>query len=89
MNLSLTPEVEQFIQVQLESGKYATAEEVVLAGIKLLEKRERIYKERYEELKKEITIGIEASERGEVIDGEEFFQKMRLHLQQRRTQAGQ
>ena len=89
MNLSLTPEVEQFIQVQLESGKYATAEEVVLAGIKLLEERERIYKKRLEELKREITIGIEASERGEVIDGEEFLQKMRLHLQQRGTQAGQ
>jgi antitoxin ParD1/3/4 len=83
MNLSLTPEVEQFIQIQLESGKYATAEEVVLAGIKLLEEREKIYKERLEELKREIMIGIEASERGEVIDGEEFFQKMQLHLQQR------
>jgi antitoxin ParD1/3/4 len=89
MNLSLAPEVEEFIQVQLESGKYATAEEVILAGIKLLQERERIYKGRFEELKREIMIGIEASERGEVIDGEEFFQKMRLHLQQRRQQAGQ
>jgi antitoxin ParD1/3/4 len=87
MNLSLTPEVEQFIQIQLESGKYATAEEVVLAGIKLLEEREKIYKERLDELKREILIGIEASERGEVIDGEEFFQKMQLHLQQRRDSS--
>jgi antitoxin ParD1/3/4 len=87
MNLSLTPEVEQFIQIQLESGKYATAEEVVLAGIKLLEEQEKIYKERLEELKREIMIGIEASERGEVIDGEEFFQKMQLHLQQRRDSS--
>ncbi|MBW4508046.1 MAG: type II toxin-antitoxin system ParD family antitoxin [Scytonematopsis contorta HA4267-MV1] len=87
MNLSLTPEVEQFIQTQLESGKYETAEEVVLAGIKLLEERERVYKGRFEELKREISIGIEASERGKVIDGEEFFQQMHLHLQQRRQQA--
>lgn len=76
MNVSLTPELEQFIQSQLESGKFTSVDEVIIAGIKLLEERERIYKGRFEELKREIMIGIEASERGEVVDGETVFAEL-------------
>lgn len=66
-NVSLNSEIEQFIQSQVDSGKYASAEEVILAGIRLLEERERIYKGRFEELRREILKGVEASERGEVV----------------------
>ncbi|MEA5503329.1 type II toxin-antitoxin system ParD family antitoxin [Halotia wernerae UHCC 0503] len=34
MNVSLTPELEQFIQTQIESGKYATAAEVIVDALK-------------------------------------------------------
>ena len=63
MNVSLTPELEQFIHSQVESGKYTSALEVIRAGLKLLEERERIYKGRFEELRQEIMIGIAAAER--------------------------
>lgn len=89
MNISLTTELEQFIQSQVASGKYASSEEVILAGIRLLEERERIYKGRFEELQREIMIGIEASERGEVVDGETVFKHISEKLQQRRQQAGE
>jgi hypothetical protein len=35
MNVSLTPELEQFIQSQIESGKYATAEELIVDALKV------------------------------------------------------
>lgn len=89
MNVSLTPEFEQFIRTQVESGKYASADEVIRAGLRLLEERERIYKGRFEELQQEIMLGIEASERGEVVDGEIVFRELQQKLQQRRAQAGQ
>jgi antitoxin ParD1/3/4 len=88
MSISLTPELEQFIQIQIASGKYSSTEEVIIAGIKLLEERERIYKGRFEELKREIAIGVEQLERGEVIDGEIVFRQLEQKLQQRRQQAG-
>ncbi|MEH2424865.1 MAG: type II toxin-antitoxin system ParD family antitoxin [Nostoc sp.] len=47
MNVSLTPELERFIQSQVESGKYSSSEEVILAAIKLLEVGENIYKGRF------------------------------------------
>lgn len=87
MNVSLAPELEQFIQTQIESGKYTSVDEVIVAGIKLLEERERIYKGRFEELRKEIMIGIEAADRGELIDGETVFRELREKLQRRRQQS--
>ena len=80
MNISLTSELEQFIQSQVESGKYASADEVILAALRAFEERERIYKGRFEELRGEIAIAVEASERGEVVDGETIFSQ----LQQRK-----
>lgn len=88
MNVSLTPELEQFIQSQLESGRYASSDELIIAGIKLLEEQERIYKGRFDELQREILIGIEASEQGEVVDGETVFRELEQKLQQRRQHAG-
>ncbi|MCV3212759.1 type II toxin-antitoxin system ParD family antitoxin [Plectonema radiosum NIES-515] len=88
MNVSLTPELEQFIQSQLESGRYASSDELIIAGIKLLEEQERIYKGRFDELQREIIIGIKASEQGEVVDGETVFRELEQKLQQRRQQAG-
>ncbi|MEH1930169.1 type II toxin-antitoxin system ParD family antitoxin [Nostoc sp.] len=87
MNVSLTPELEQFIQSQVEIGKYSSSEEVILAAIKLLEVKENIYKGRFEELQRSIMIAVEASERGEVIDSETVFHQLQQKLQQRRQQA--
>lgn len=88
MNISFAPEIERFIQSQIESGKYSSALELILEGIRLLQERERIYKGRFEKLKQEIAIGIEAAERGEIIDGETVIHQLQK-LQQRRSQAEQ
>lgn len=88
MNISLSSEIEKFIASQVESGKYSSAQEVIVAGIRLLEERERIYKGRFEELKREIMLGVEASERGEVVDGETVFSQLQQKLQQRRVDSG-
>lgn len=88
MNVSLTPEALQFIQSQLETGEYASADEVIMAGIKLLEEREHIYKGRFEELRQEIAIGIEQLDRGERLDGREVIEQLRQKNQaQRKAQA--
>ncbi len=89
MNVSLTPELEQFIQSQIESGKYASTDEVILAALRAFEERERIYKGRFEELRQEIMVGVEASERGEVVDGEIVFSQLQQKLQQLRDREGE
>ena len=89
MNVSLTPEIEQFIQSQVESGKYTSADEVILAALRAFEERERIYKGRFEELRQYILVGVEASERGEVVDGEIVFSQLQQKLQQLREREGE
>jgi Arc/MetJ-type ribon-helix-helix transcriptional regulator len=43
MQIVLPPEVEVLVQRQLISGKYNSAIEVILAGVKLLEQQQHIY----------------------------------------------
>lgn len=40
MNISLTPELEQFIQSTVKNGRYSSASEVILAALQLLKERE-------------------------------------------------
>ena len=82
MNISLTPELEQFVQSTVNNGRYSSASEVVWAALRLLEQREMERLVRLEELRKEIMIGIEASDRGEVFDGEEVLRELREEIQQ-------
>ncbi len=42
---------------------------------------------RWTELKREIAIGVEEADRGELIDGDVVFQQLRARLEQRRNLA--
>ena len=70
MVVSLPPDLERLVQRQVESGKYATAIEALLAGMHLLDQQEDDSElENHLGLKRLVSIGWEASQRGEVIDG--------------------
>jgi antitoxin ParD1/3/4 len=66
MNVSLTPELEQLIHKKVETGLYLSASEVVREALRLLEERDKLQALRFEELRKEIQIGIDQADRGEV-----------------------
>lgn len=70
MSISLKPEHEQFIQSQIEKGKYANADEVISEAFRLLEERERQYEQWFEETRKKVAIGIKQLDQGEGLDGE-------------------
>jgi antitoxin ParD1/3/4 len=84
MNVSLPPELEQFIQTQVESGKFASPLEVIEAGIRLLDEQERLYQGRFEELRQEVSIGVEQLDRGERQDGRTIIEQLRQKNQIRR-----
>jgi antitoxin ParD1/3/4 len=60
--------------------------EAVNAGLKLLMEQELIYQGRLAQLRQEIMVGIEASEKGEVLDSETVFQSIQQKLEKRRHQ---
>lgn len=78
MSLSLTPEIEQRIAQQLNQGGYRSADEMILAALELLDKREQYLTE----LRQQIEIGESQIEQGKVTDGELVFNRLLNRLQQ-------
>lgn len=81
MNLSLTPELEIFIESEVESGLYRSASEVVRAGLRLLKEKQEPrlpeLPETREELEAQLLASIKRLADGEGIDGEESFRRFR------------
>ena len=89
MKITLKPEQEKFIEAQVTSGRYPSAEEVIAAALALLansseSKESNTYQEWVEETRPKVATGIAQLDRGEGIDGEtvvarlqEKFRKIR------------
>ncbi|MBD2065939.1 type II toxin-antitoxin system ParD family antitoxin [Leptolyngbya sp. FACHB-671] len=90
MNVSLTPELEQFVHEKVKSGRYLSASEVVREALRLLEERDRLYQAKLAELQQDLAIGIEQADRGELIDDDDLFAELedgirQIEADQRRT----
>lgn len=78
-NISLTPELDRFIDDRVESGLYESASEVVREGLRLLRHREDLQRKQVERVKAKIEKGWQQSESGEVVTDNEA----REHFRQR------
>ena len=77
MNITLKAEEEEFIKLQLKSGKYETAEQVISEALKLLkEQPTQEDKKRLEELRQKIAVGMEQIAQGQLMDGEVVFDRL-------------
>ncbi|MBC1189583.1 type II toxin-antitoxin system ParD family antitoxin [Microcystis aeruginosa CS-558/01A06] len=85
--IQLTPEIENLIAQQMKTGKYQDDLAVIQEGLRLLAERDRIYRGRFEELKREVMIGVEELRRQEGINGEEVFSELEEDLQQIEAQV--
>lgn len=65
MSISLAPELEGFINQQVASGLYNSANEMIQEALKLLKERDEEKKRRLEELRAEINKGLASLDRGD------------------------
>jgi antitoxin ParD1/3/4 len=86
LNVSLTPELEQFVHSRVVSGRYQTASEVIREGLRLLEEREQGREVALEELRAKLRRGVEQADRGELLDGEAVFEEIRQLSARRRVE---
>lgn len=84
MNVHLTPELEMLVQKKVKTGRYNSASEVVREALRLFEQRERVRELQIRDIRRKIDAGWASLERGEQIDGDEFFQKLE-HEEERLT----
>jgi antitoxin ParD1/3/4 len=86
MDISLTEELEKFVNEMVSSGAYYSPSEVVSDSLRLLKEQEQIKKIRLEELKSEIMRGVEDLKAGRsqtFYSGEEVFEEIRKRGEKR------
>lgn len=64
MNVSLTPELEQFIQAKLNSGMYHSTSEIIREGLRLLKERDQFQEMKLAALREEILKGVQQADQG-------------------------
>jgi antitoxin ParD1/3/4 len=88
MNVSLTPELEKFVNTKVESGLYNSASEVIREGLRLLQQRDEMRELKLEALRKEIQLGINDLEAGRFKDGQTAMAEMKDRLLKMKEKNG-
>ncbi len=72
MNVSLTPELEKFVDDKVDSGLYNNASEVIRESLRLLKEHDEIRVKWREQIER----GWLQAQRGELVDGDEAFRRI-------------
>jgi antitoxin ParD1/3/4 len=83
MNVSLTPELEKYINEKVSSGLYHSASEVIREGLRLLKDQDALREIRLNELRQQIQTGINSGE-PQPLNLEDVIERGRQRHTQRR-----
>ncbi len=77
MNVSLTPELEQWVDKKVRSGRYASASEVIREALRLLEEQGLARQKRLSDVREKIDRGLEQLDQGKGIRPEDARARLR------------
>ena len=80
MNVSLTNELENFVQEKIRCGMYASVSEVIRESLRLMYAHENLKKQQVAQLNREIESGLKELDRQECVDGETSRKKMKQKI---------
>ena len=86
MNITLSPELEKLVNEKVQTGEFENAEAVVAQALHALVERDRDESHLRRTIREKIDRGVAQAERGELIDGEEFFEHLRQKGEHSRRQ---
>jgi len=84
MNVSLTPELEQFVQAKVKSGRYNSASEVVREALRFLEEHDRARAAQVAEFNDELRRRLASLDAGEKVPSSEVRSRLRRRSEERR-----
>jgi antitoxin ParD1/3/4 len=76
MDISLLPDLEAMVRRKVESGEYDSPSDLVAHALYLLDAHDRMRQLQLDDLRREIEIGIEECDRGDVVDAEVVFAEL-------------
>lgn len=82
MQVMLPPDLEQFVRDLVAAGNCESPNEVVLQSLLLLRDHVELHRIRHEQLRKDVAVGLEQANRGELLDGAEVFARLRKRIEQ-------
>lgn len=77
MNVSLAPQLEAYVKRKIASGKYRSASKVVREALHLMDEMEREGRDPSAALRREIQIGIDQADRGELLEVDDVIRELR------------
>lgn len=80
MNISLTPELEKFVQGKVDSGLYTSASEVIRESLRLLHTYEDLHQQRLAQLNQAIDVGLVQLEKGHGMAAKDVYQRLKKKI---------
>lgn len=80
MNISLTPELEHFVQDKVNSGMYTSASEVIRESLRLLHTHDDLQNQRIKQLNQAIDIGLQQLNVGKKVPAHESYNRMKQKI---------
>jgi antitoxin ParD1/3/4 len=87
MNVSLTPELEEFVNAKVETGRYGSASEVVREALRLLEEQDQDRVARLAAFRQELHGRIESLDRGKHVNAGDARARLKRKSERRRSNA--
>ncbi len=83
MNISLTPELERWIEEKVKSGRYQTNSEVVREALRTMLERE----EKITAIKEKLAEADESIRAGRVIPADQIFEQVKSEVERRKQKV--
>ena len=80
MNISLTSELEKFVQDKVNSGMYTSASEVIRESLRVLRAYEDVQTHRIQQLNEEIAMGMKQLDSGQKILAKDSYKKLKAKI---------
>ena len=88
MNVSLTPELERWVQDRVATGRYGSASEVVREALRLMQDQEQTLPQWLAETRAKLQVGLDQLGRGEGIPGKAAMADVRRRIKENRERDG-
>lgn len=81
MNVSLTPDLERFVQNKVASGFYTSASEVIRESLRLMHTQDDLQAHRVAQLNQAIDVGLQQLKKGQKVNAKDAYKRLKQKIE--------